>query len=244
MTRSAYGPGWDLEANRRRLAMTKAVTAPLMGGQTFRDWTWIVALDPRDPLLEERRAVFEAAAPRFVAMMWTPTTLARVPWDPEPKRHVTENELIAAAAYRAPWRSFVPGDGPLLQTRLDDDDGLALDGLARYQRAARVLRNRRAVLMLPMGVRVYGGRFASISHDRNAMHTLHTPAGDDLCIYDYGHTKCRHVAPVLMVDHRWGWVWTRHHDTISGWRETRSPLTPRVRAYFPVVDWAAVAAAT
>ena len=30
LTRSAYGPEWTLEANRRRLALTRAVTAKLM----------------------------------------------------------------------------------------------------------------------------------------------------------------------------------------------------------------------
>ena len=71
MTRSAYGPAWSLEANRRRLAVTRAVTARLMGLQADRDWTWIVLLDERDRLLEERMAVFAAAAPAFVPILWT-----------------------------------------------------------------------------------------------------------------------------------------------------------------------------
>ncbi len=50
LTRSAYGPAWSIEANRRRLAVTKAVTARLMAAQTTRVWTWVVLLDRRDPL--------------------------------------------------------------------------------------------------------------------------------------------------------------------------------------------------
>ena len=34
LTRSAYGPAWDLDANRRRLAVTRAVTAAAMRAQT------------------------------------------------------------------------------------------------------------------------------------------------------------------------------------------------------------------
>ena len=240
LTRSAYGPDWDREANRRRLEITRAVTVRLMAAQTTDDWTWIVALDPRDPLLEERRSTFAAAAPQFVPLLWTPDRLDHTPWDSERKRNPPVNSLVAAAAYRAPWRSVMDG-GPLLQTRLDDDDGLHPKALERYRRAAEKLRVR-TVLMLPTGLRVYGPRFQVISHTKNAMQSLYTPADDDLCIYGYGHTKCHQVAPVRTVDRNWGWIWVRHRDTISGWRETRTGLTDQIRRIFPV-DWAVVEAA-
>ena len=65
LTRSVYGPEWSDEANARRLTITAAVTARLMAAQTTRDWTWVVALHPDDPLLELRREVFRAAAPAY-----------------------------------------------------------------------------------------------------------------------------------------------------------------------------------
>lgn len=243
LTRSAFGPEWSLEANRRRLAITRAVTARLMSRQTFRDWTWLVLFDPRDPLLAERQATFAAAAPRFVPILWTPPEqMGYAPWDPNPKRVVSQFELIAASAYHAAWREHMPTDEPILQTRLDDDDGFQLDGLARYQRAAPHLRGR-TILMFPKGLRIYGSRFSVIDHRRNAMQTLFTPPGDELCVYDYGHTHCARVAPVVMVDKILAWVWVRHRDTISVWRRTDSALTRGVRKMFPI-DWATVEAAT
>lgn len=240
LTRAVYGPDWPLEANARRLAITRAVTARLMAAQTFRDWTWLVLLDPRDELLAERTAVFAEAAPSFVPIHWTPDTLARAPWDKHPELIPTTRELIAATAYRAPWRSYMD-DGPLLQTRLDDDDGLSVNALARYQHAARRL-DRRTVLMLPMGLRVYGSRYQAVPRRNNAMHTLYTPDGDGLCVYDYGHTRCFDVARVVNVDRQFGWLWVRHADTLSEWRGTRGALNDGIRGMFPI-DWAVVEAA-
>lgn len=239
LTRAAYGPVWDLRANRRRLEVTRAVTAPLMAAQTDRDWTWVVLLDVRDPLISDRRAAFAAAAPSFVGVDWSPPSAPKAaPWD----RHAGETttvQRIAAEAYRAPWRATIgAGDEPLMMTRLDDDDGLAPDAIARYRAAAAKVAGR-AILMLPAGVRVWRERYSVVRHERNAMHCLVTPAGDDLCVYDYGHAKCQRAAPIVMVDQRWGWIWVRHRDTISGWKRAEKRLDPAVRSAFPV-DWRAL----
>ncbi len=239
LTRSVYGPGWTSEANARRLEITRAVTARLMALLAV-DWTWIVALHPDDPLLTARMAVFRDAAPAFIPLMWTPDALERVPWDRKPEADVTVTQLVAGAAYRAPWRSVMePGD--TIQTRLDDDDGLAPDALRRYQRAAAGL-TRRTVLLFPYGLRVYGSRYQAVPHRTNAMQSLVTFGDDLLCVYDYGHTRCREVAPVRIVDRQLGWLWVRHQDTISGWRGTRSRLTAGIRELFPI-DWPLVEAA-
>jgi hypothetical protein len=232
LTRSAYGPEWDLAANRRRLAITRAVTARLMAQQTVRSWTWIVLLDERDPLLKERRELYETSAPHFVPLTWRPPGARSITTFGISARR----ERIAAADYRAPWRSLVgPADEQVLMTRLDDDDGLAPDAIARYQ-ADAVGLEARTILMLPAGIRVWRGRSSSVRHERNAMHTLSTPAGDELSVYDYGHTKVRDVAQVRLVDERPGWLWVRHRDTISGWRRADVPISAEVRAAFPV-DW-------
>jgi hypothetical protein len=229
LTRSAYGPEWSVEANRRRLEITRAVTAASLAAQTV-DWTWLVVLDERDPLLEERRSAFGDCIP----ILWRPPDNPQAAtWD----RHgqsARKVQRIAAEAYRAPWRAHIP-DGPVLMTRLDDDDALAPDALARYQHAARNAR-RRMVFMLPQGVRVWKGRYEVVRHTTNAMHTLFAPNGDDMTVYDYGHRKVAKVAPVVMVDQAWGWLWVRHRDTISGWKRATEPVTDYVRGMFPI-DW-------
>ena len=57
-------------------------------------------------------------------------------------------QRIAAADYKAPWRSVIPTDDTVLMTRIDDDDGFATDALARIQ-ATKV--TGRTALMLPDG---------------------------------------------------------------------------------------------
>lgn len=234
MTRSAYGPAWDLEANRRRLAVTRAVAAPLMAAQTTADWRWIVLLDERDPLLRERLAVYRDHAPAVSPLVVCPTDVRAREYG------VRARQRIAAADYRAPWRRDVPADETVLMTRLDDDDGLAPTALARFQAGARGL-TRRTALMLPTGIRVFRGRYDAVRHDRNAMHTLVTPRGDTTCVYDYGHTRVRQVVPVVDLDPLPGWLWVRHRDTISGWRRATRPLNPTIRGLFPI-DWRALEA--
>lgn len=234
LTRSAYGPDWSLAANRRRLEITRGITARLMAAQTWRDWTWVVLLDERDPLLEERMAVYRDAAPRFEPVLWTPENPAAAPWDKHADR-TNVRQKIAATAYRAAWPT---GDRSTVtvQTRLDDDDGLAPSTLARV---ARAVRKRRMILMHPVGIRVWSGRYSVVRHRSNAMHTLVTPPGDTLTVYDYGHTLARRVAPVQMVDLTPAWLWVRHRDTISGWRKADRPITPALDRLFPI-DWSLV----
>jgi hypothetical protein len=229
LTRSAYGPDWDIDANRRRLEITRAVTAASMRAQQA-DWTWMVVVDERDPLLDERIAAFGDCIP----LLWRPPENPQAAaWDRRGQSARTI-QRIAAEAYKAPWRAHLP-DGPLLMTRIDDDDGLAPDALARYQHAARNAKRRR-VFMLPQGVRVWAGRYELVRHTTNAMHTLFTPAADTMTVYDYGHRFVERVAPVVHVDRAWGWLWVRHRDTISGHHRATVPLDRKVRGAFPI-DW-------
>lgn len=240
LTRASYGPEWSVEANRRRLRITEAVTARLLAQQRggFR-WSWIVLLDGRDPLLTERVRVFGDAAPELLPVIWEPDEVSGAPWD----KHAEQNDrsqAVAATAYRHPgWLQYTPRDRPILQTRLDDDDGLAIDYLRRVQRAAEGLSERTA-LMLPRGVRVWDGRQTWVRHDTNAMHTLFTPAGDETTVYSYGHRLVARHQPVKIVDERPAWIWVRHPDTISGWKRADRKIQPETRRLFPV-DWRVIA---
>jgi hypothetical protein len=236
LTRAAYGAGWSLAANQRRLAVTAGVTAQLMARQSTRDWTWVVLLHARDPFLAKRLAVFEAAAPACIALFWEPGELAAAPWDPNGDR-TNLVQKVAATAYRAPWRDALGdrAEGVTLMTRLDDDDGLAIDALERTAAAAASV-TARTILMQPVGFRVWDGRYSRVRHDSNAMHTLAAPAGDDLVVYDYGHRHVARVAPVVTVDEAPAWLWVRHRDTISGWKKADRLITNDLRRLFPI-DW-------
>lgn len=236
LTRAAYAPElWPLADNRARLQITSRVTVPLMAAQTTRDWRWRILLHPDDELLEERMAVFrQGGICEFLRWDDIPAEPRTAAWDTRPEM-AKPRDLLAAEAYRVPWRAPWELDASLLQTRLDDDDGFAVDALERYQRAAAKLTSR-AALMFPNGYRVWGGRMDVLNHQANAMASLFTPAGDSLCIYDYGHTQVRRAVPVVTVDRRPAWFWFRHSYTLSGWRRARTKITAHVRRIFPI-DW-------
>lgn len=221
MTRSAYGPAWDLDANRRRLEVTRGVTVASMWAQSNRDWTWLVALDRADPFRAERRAVFESAGVP-VAFLDVESSGTR--------------QVAAAEAYRADWDSLI-GDRcqSVAMTRLDDDDAFAPWAMQRVADAATRIRVRSA-LMLPRGIRVWDGRCTLVRHNSNAMQTLVTPPGDTLHVYAYLHRKVATVAQVRHVDTRLAWVWSRHQDTISGHHTADVPLPPKIREMFPI-NW-------
>lgn len=241
LTRSSFDPkAWDIGANRRRLDVTRAVTVPLIAAQTSKDFAWLVLLHPNDPLRAERLSAFEEAGVAVVPIVWSGRPKP-AQWDNRREARRRPREQMAATGYRAPWQDAMTPDGVLLQTRLDDDDGLVPDAIERYQAAARRLASQahpaRQILMLPSGVRVYRGRWNDVIHERNAMHTLVTFPGDTLCVYDYGHAVCHRTAPVQVIDREWGWLWVRHQDTISGWK-TNHPnvIDDTVREAFPI-DW-------
>lgn len=235
-TRSAYGPEWKLDANRRRLAVTRAITVAMMRRSTVRDLTWVVCVDERDPLQVERIETFRSADVPVEVIIWQrPAKLSAAPWDHRAQRAHTL-EQVAATAYRADWRAARgPAEEQVLMTRLDDDDALAATTLERVQSAATTIDDR-AVLMHPMGYRVFRRRCVLVRHDANAMATLITPPGDDATVYDYGHTVARRFARVVVVDEQPAWLWARHRDTISGHKQADKPLTPQLKALFPV-DW-------
>lgn len=234
LTRASYGPEWELDANRRRLAMTRAVTARLLSKQTVTDWTWVVLMDTRDALFKERFAVFHDHAPHVEVIAWTPTNVTNAPWDKKPI--ASHQAQVAATAYKHPgWLAATPRDDIVVASRLDDDDGLALDALERFQNASDV--DRRTALMLPMGFRVWNGRMSRVRHETNAMHALVTPPGDTTTVYDYGHRLVGRGQPVVAVDEEPGWLWVRHADTLSGWKKADVLITNQLRRLFPV-DWA------
>jgi hypothetical protein len=219
ITRSYYGPEWDRAANYRRLKITQAV-APMMRRQGVK-FTWLGLLDNRDPFLEERMRLFDQV------VIWQPKGIST---------------RKSAADHTPDWDYLGTPTEPTLQTRLDDDDALACDGLARVQEAAKALTHR-TILVLPSGIRVCNGTYSEEFSVTNAMQTLYTVAGDTLTVYDYGHHEARSIAPVVIVDDRPGWLYVRHRDSISGENmHLGIPIDRHIRSLFPI-DWRALESA-
>lgn len=129
--------------------------------------------------------------------------------------------------------------GPVLTTRIDDDDGFAPDAFARLHRRVRNL-TRRTALMFPFGYRTWGGRADYVRHRRNAWSSIFAPAGDRSHVRMVKHHKIADLAPISVVDSQAAWLWVRHRDTDSGFQRASGPLTPAIRSLFPV-DWGLLA---
>jgi hypothetical protein len=208
-----------------------------MAAQANRDWTWVILLDKDDPLKADREEAFRSAGIPCLFLYWRPGIgVESAPWDRRGGH--TLQQKIAATAYRVEWgKAIGAGQGTILQTRIDDDDGFAPSALGRLRYAAdRLNSGVRLAWMFPVGIRVWDGNYSRVIHRSNAMHSLQTPPGDTKTVYDYGHRLVRRVAPVRVVDKEIAWLWARHRDTISGWKLADEPLTDAVRALFPV-DW-------
>ncbi len=203
LTRSAYAPTIDLERNRRRMAITRGVTARSMAAQTSTDWTWIVLVDLEDPLLSERMAAFLSSG-------------ARVEF--RPAGNIVRDDPHDKPW--GPWAECLDWSDETLTTRIDDDDAFAPWVMATYREKAeewaQMMRHRKPiVLALPYGWRCVDGR-VNARHDMNSQFaSLYVPLGDRRTIMDINHTRVRVLARRIIADKRRGWLWVRHDATRS-----------------------------
>lgn len=230
LTRSAYAPTVPIALNRKRLALTRGVTARSLAAQTLRDVTWVVMVDDKDPLYAERVEVLRSAG--LPLILAPPGNIVRdavhdVPW--------------------GPWSENLERDGPTLTTRIDDDDAFAPWVFETVRRKAeewtRRQPRRRLVLILPCGWRVASGRINE-RHDRvSQFSTLYAPRNDQGTVMDMNHTRVRKLGRLGVVSVQPGWLWLRHEATRS--RNSRASMNDRdhmvhipdqVRRQFPV-DW-------
>lgn len=225
LTRAVYHPRlWSPAANRRRLELFRGITAAGLAAQTRDDWVWVLALSPDDPLRAERLTAARAAGVEVRAVA--------VPDTGGPR------SAVAIAAYRADWAAVIDDPAERLTTRIDDDDTFAPDAFARLRGyvSGQDPGGHRRALILPVGFRVWAGRYTRVRHESNAWATLWVPAGDLSHVYGHLHRKVRDHARVTFVDYRPAWLWPRHADTLSGWRKAARPVTPALRRLFPI-DW-------
>ena len=216
LTRSAYGPSYPLDANRRRLALTLAVTVPCMREQIDRAWTWVVLLDPDDPLRAEREAAFSSAGP---------TEFLHDRIDPAGRQDGT-----------ALGRWSLPRSGPLLSTRLDDDDAIApwfLDTVARVRPIQRRL------IAMPYGWWWAAGHVRPLRYQRNMFLSLYSPDGSRH-VMETAHNRASSLGQTQDAgDKRRSWMWVRHRDARGGMLRAHRRPPPEMRATFPI-DWTAL----
>lgn len=209
LTPSYRGPEYPIEANRRRLAILRGITARSLATQGT-DWTWLVYVQRDDPLLEERLDAFRSAGAPVIPM-----------YDFGPE-------------------SVIDWSGPVLTTRIDDDDAFVRGAFLELHRTLRQSPpTGREAIIFPHGYRVNEGRYIPVTNRKNAWVSLYAPKGDRIHVREVQHRRVWTLAPVRFLERRRAFLWVRHPDTLTAFRGTKYPLTPQIMAQFDV-DWSLV----
>lgn len=229
LTRSAFGSEVSLEENRHRLELLRRVTAPSLAAQLNRDLTWIVLMAPDDPMADDRRAAFESAGLPLVFGSAAGMTVRGQRDKPY-----------------GPWARYIARDGITLTTRMDDDDALAPWAMALVRETAEKANSRRRTVWSLMDGWRIAGSMAERAHWPIPMFcTLQAPAGDRTTIMDANHLGAKRLGVFRTIASDPAWLWVRHgmtrsshlgEWTLAEWREKAVPISPEIRAAFPV-DW-------
>lgn len=232
LTRSAYGPDVPLWQNRARLDLMRGVLCRSLAAQTERDVTWLVLIDPADPLLAERTEALESAG--------LPLLLRDA--GPMERRSVHDRP-------KGPWRHHIDWSQAVMTTRIDDDDAFAPWALALFHRNGlerEAKRGRRIVWVLGTGYRITSGRIAYRKDPVAQFSSLYAPRRDRTTIMDVNHCSIARLGQVNDGSEEPGWLWLRHLATRSinsraenYQNETMGAITDDIRARFPV-DWSLI----
>lgn len=115
LTRAYRGPDYPLDASRRRIELLRGITAQSLAAQDT-DWTWLVYVNPNDPLLAERMDAFRSAG--------------------HPVWAIETGDAL----------DYIDWSDAVLTTRIDDDDAFTGDAFRRLYHAASRLRNRAVLM--------------------------------------------------------------------------------------------------
>lgn len=206
MTAAYRGPDYPRDANARRIALCRGITARSLAAQPP-GWTWIVYVHPDDPLREDRLNAFRSAGAPVVPVGGNDEAEAVIDWS-----------------------------GPVLTTRIDDDDAFAGDAFERLY-AALCPHTEPTAYMFPVGYLVRGSRVALHMHGRNAWSSLYAPPGFREHIRQVQHQRIPGRYPVVTVDNDPAWLRVSHVDNSrpTGHR-ARLPITRSIMARFPI-EW-------
>ena len=214
-------PGW-LDG---RFALFERYCLPTLAAQTAKRFRWIVYFDEATPAAF--RARVEAC--RRVAA-FHPYYTAMFPGERWP---VSVREVLGAEA--APW---------LLTTRLDNDDGLAVDFVARVQAAVAAAPPRPGVFNLTEGYVFDGRRAYAHSHPSNAFASLLEPWEGARTIVATPHMELAAAGPLTQIGGPGGWLQVVHGGNVSNRiRGRRVPPSELAGRFPPAIDLGAPASA-
>ncbi|MET0715162.1 MAG: glycosyltransferase [Mycetocola sp.] len=176
-----------------RWALFEHYCAPSVEAQTTKEFAWVIYFDPESP-----QWLREAIAPYAERGLFIPIFRAEAP------RDILVSDLRRFARH---------GDGTLLTTNLDNDDGVAVDFLERLQ-AAVTFEDRRA-LYVTNGI-IKGPDGVYVRHDpENAFCSVAEPWSDPRTSWDDWHIMLGRSMPVVEIDGAPGWLQVVHGENVS-----------------------------
>lgn len=209
----------DAELSRQRLELSRLTIAPSLKHQRT-PFTAVVLVNPEDPHLADRVALFEKSCQSIVFLE------SRKPKNPRsnlPANDAGRDERLAtsgAETIASPlWASGVLSTGKRLITRVDDDDVVAAWMTERLQRLA-IKINEDSVLYWPNGY-VLGDQLRWRTSETNQFQTLLTSSPDPgETPFREHHAHVRDRWPVVEVDAARAWCWVQHPQAKT-WRADR-----------------------
>ncbi len=198
LIQSAYK---DFGMSRYRLGLTESITVPSLRGATEKV-ELVISICEHDPLLEERKKVFESSghAVRYVI---------RHPRDVPVRR----GNIIG----KDPWE--IPSGIRVLTGRLDDDDALPVDHFAMTRAFAERTRQKNVLLQWPNGYILRNGQLRTFKRYSNQFISVVSETG--LTPRHHSHLTFNKIIPVHNVSRSRGWLWVRHERTVSSNKKYR-----------------------
>ncbi len=204
------------------------MTVPSMQDQAID--LWIIALHPDDPLQNQRRMTFGDSDIRVRFIELDPA--APPAWRSEASQvlnvpgfreeatnpgYITESWINTFTRLGTLFHSHIPA-GPVLLTRLDDDDGYTSDAMERIQ-AAVTGDTEGSALIFPEGfIRWEDGLTTTMRHETNWFVTHYWGAerwAAQEHPYSIAHNKIHDYMPVHLIDDEPGWLWYRHELNVT-----------------------------
>lgn len=176
-----------------RWALFQQYCAPSVAAQTTADFDWVIYFDPESPDWLKR-----AIQPCVEEGLFTAIFRAEAP------RDVLVSDLKGIVRH---------GDGMLLTTNVDNDDGLAVDFMRRLRDAVD-FRDQRA-LYLTRGL-IKSDDAVYLRHDpHNAFCSVAEPWDDPRTCWDDWHILLGRSMPVVEIDGAPGWLQVVHGENVS-----------------------------
>ena len=185
-------PGW-LEG---RFRLFEDYCLPSMAAQTSAEFHWVIYFDENTPAeFRDRIAKLQKIAP-FEA-------------------HFTG--LFPAEGWRRSIREVIDPQTPLLlTTRLDNDDALSRDFVARLHTAVRNHGLANGSYNFRNGLIRRGGALYALSHPRNAFFSWLEPISDEMrTAPSIQHMTLPEIGPVHQIGGSPGWLQVVHETNVS-----------------------------